>query len=288
MTLVLTCLTKEYVLQVSDRRLTWPNGRVADDNANKAVLLANQMAFAYTGRARVGPERTDVWLAHVLRDMSHGPAAAANGLEVIVSLGRRATEASRGVPLSQARLAFVAAGFARLAAGEPLRPYVSFISNALTDQLDWLPAAEPTFVGRTLVKANDRQNYFCPSAGERLLPEEVRSLSRSLRRIVDHETGPEPAADVMVETIRKVAKRTRTVGEDLLVNCLPRAAAEAESWALRATRPNLEGPTFLNVVAGQDDGVHRAPHIVILGGPSLIGINFSGTDRLIHVGELPE
>src|SRR6266536_1802151 len=71
MTLILTCLTTDFVLQASDRRLTFADGpsrgKIKDDGRTKAVVLANAAAFAYTGLAEVGPEaRTDYWLLDVL------------------------------------------------------------------------------------------------------------------------------------------------------------------------------------------------------------------------------
>ena len=38
MTLVQTLMTEDLVILVADRRLTWPDGSVADDNFTKVVL----------------------------------------------------------------------------------------------------------------------------------------------------------------------------------------------------------------------------------------------------------
>lgn len=57
MTLILSVLTQENVVQVSDRRLTWisgpKKGEVADDSSNKIVLFEQRMAFGYTGLTEV-------------------------------------------------------------------------------------------------------------------------------------------------------------------------------------------------------------------------------------------
>ena len=62
MTFVLSCVTPEYVYQVSDRRLTWLNGaqrgHVVDDERNKSVLVDGRIAFAYTGLAEIGADHT--------------------------------------------------------------------------------------------------------------------------------------------------------------------------------------------------------------------------------------
>jgi hypothetical protein len=71
-TLVLSVLTQEHVIQVSDRRLVRHDPATAqaellDDEANKAVLWRGRLAFAYTGLADLGRDRqTDLWLAHTL------------------------------------------------------------------------------------------------------------------------------------------------------------------------------------------------------------------------------
>jgi hypothetical protein len=82
MTLILSLLTRDFVMQASDQRLTDPtSGALRDDVANKAVLFDSAMTFAYTGPAEI-PRidrnwgrrlRTDDWILY--RD--HGPCEAA-------------------------------------------------------------------------------------------------------------------------------------------------------------------------------------------------------------------
>ena len=70
MTMLLACLTDELVYQVSDRRLTdvASSNVVVDDESNKAVVVDGRMVFTYTGLAKIGSERTDLWLARVIGD----------------------------------------------------------------------------------------------------------------------------------------------------------------------------------------------------------------------------
>src|SRR6266480_5297368 len=55
MTVILTCLTNEYVVQASDRQLSVidEKGRVrpTSHDSNKALTYKNQISFAYTGLA---------------------------------------------------------------------------------------------------------------------------------------------------------------------------------------------------------------------------------------------
>src|SRR4051812_35099238 len=67
MTLVLTALTHNEVLQVSDRRYTHIRGGTVvkrDDENNKAVLFCGRLMFSFTRIGDLGIERqTDLWLA---------------------------------------------------------------------------------------------------------------------------------------------------------------------------------------------------------------------------------
>lgn len=69
MTLIITVVDKDRVVQVSDRRLTKPNREVITDKTNKAVCVGMghvHFAASYTGLAFIGREkpenRTDYWL----------------------------------------------------------------------------------------------------------------------------------------------------------------------------------------------------------------------------------
>lgn len=69
MTLIITVVDKNRIVQISDRRLTKTDGSVHDDNANKAVCIGMSdvyYAASYTGLAYIGSEkidnRTDYWL----------------------------------------------------------------------------------------------------------------------------------------------------------------------------------------------------------------------------------
>ena len=90
MTLIFTVLTFNKVVQVSDRRLTWPDGSLADDHANKAVCVScadGWFAISYTGAAQVGRSRTptDEWLVELLSRADAGSLVSADVIELIRS-----------------------------------------------------------------------------------------------------------------------------------------------------------------------------------------------------------
>lgn len=59
MTLILDCIARDAVFQVSDRRLTDAyGGTVVDDQSNKAVVVDGRVVFGYTGLATIDGQRT--------------------------------------------------------------------------------------------------------------------------------------------------------------------------------------------------------------------------------------
>jgi len=61
MTLIFSLVTDPFVVQVSDRRLTFPDGTLFEDEENKCIFYRFQGAVAYTGLARLGFEPTADW-----------------------------------------------------------------------------------------------------------------------------------------------------------------------------------------------------------------------------------
>ena len=66
MTLILSCLTRDYVVQVSDRRVVATDGSWREDRANKASFFCGHSSFSYTGYARLEGLPTDEWLTEQL------------------------------------------------------------------------------------------------------------------------------------------------------------------------------------------------------------------------------
>lgn len=70
MTMILTCLTKDFIVQASDRRLTYRQGRKTlfkEDDRNKALIYDNHTVFAYTGLATLSNQKFAIdWAAELL------------------------------------------------------------------------------------------------------------------------------------------------------------------------------------------------------------------------------
>ncbi len=103
MTLIMSLLSRDYVIQVSDRRFTWfdPDGdgvtRI-DDERNKSVVWAHLNAFAFTGIGNLGVgHRTDLWLANRLAKIEGElPPDQADQAYVFEALAETATEYFNG------------------------------------------------------------------------------------------------------------------------------------------------------------------------------------------------
>src|SRR6266699_5067855 len=119
MTMILTCLAKDYIVQASDRRLTEVVGkkvRVVEDHSNKALIYSNCFAFAYTGLAKLPSKSAIDWAAQQLSEKE-------NLGDAVLHLGNQASDLMNSklignfysrFPAHVKRLAFVGAGFANI------------------------------------------------------------------------------------------------------------------------------------------------------------------------------
>jgi hypothetical protein len=266
MTLLLSVLTQDYVVQVSDRRVVMlPGARLRDDDSVKAVLLHGHAAFAYTGLARLpaseaaraargeagGYRDTSEWLAEVL---SLGSTLD----EVLTNLKVEAADAiSRApTPLRNCAQAFVGIGWE----GDPLEPVLYQVWNYGKGR-----------VAKDFELATGRlegEEYGAHSS--RQLPPMIdNELNRRLTDCMKRGLGPSATARVLVETVRSVARGDRTVGRGVIQVCLPRGPVQdmqaEKEWLMSAHAPNLEHITFQHLPAYKDDGVPYSP-VMVLGG----------------------
>ena len=122
MTLIITAASPQTIVQVSDRKLTFPDGRKYRDNANKAIVVwcdDAHFSVAYTRLAHIREKGTNIWtptdrwIANSLFDLMQQP-----GLSTIRNLYRafavHAEETFAGmrhVTQDRKKTAFIFAGF---------------------------------------------------------------------------------------------------------------------------------------------------------------------------------
>lgn len=132
MTLIITAVDNDRVVQVSDRRLTDPNGEVHDHGANKAVCIGMgyvHFATSYTGLAYIGgrareDHRTDYWLLENLGEITRDGEPSLE--EICSAISERAASALARLPSNVRRvpLTFVMAGYDR-----ENRPFRATVTN---------------------------------------------------------------------------------------------------------------------------------------------------------------
>src|SRR5215510_649434 len=85
--------TPDVLIQVTDRRLTWPDGQMFNDYTNKVTIFNGRMAVSYAGLSKVRGQKTDKWLVQTLANPTIRTLA-----DAVYALQDRATAAFRDWP----------------------------------------------------------------------------------------------------------------------------------------------------------------------------------------------
>jgi hypothetical protein len=212
-TLVQTLLTEDLIVLVADRRLTWPDGRLADDNYTKVVLWRDCFAVAFTGIARINAtatKSTSEWIAEVLADCRRFE-------EGVATLQQRASERLASLPKwPDMRLGIILAGF-------DFRQYPrwAMVSNFLPGEPY---PADPTkfecYSMRRTIGPGVRSTFA--TAGVTLENWQEDVLGRAVPRTLRQRDGITRAARIMVALQRKVADAKSSVGRDAMCVVVPR------------------------------------------------------------------
>jgi hypothetical protein len=298
-TLVLSCITPGWVAQVSDRRLTYPDGSVADDDTTKAVVLLNSVSFGYTGLAQLPRAEaainlwhhlqaewvpTHQWLTELL-GVATGNLSALNEVLELVCREANASmdKASATVADPEDRKhAFICVGWTRFGSEASLRPFLCSIAN-------YDETGVGQFRGRPAPLGDNRR--FLPHASSPLPNALAAKLQRDIGNYLQRSQHPAPVARLLQDAIRSVAKTNKTVGSGLLVTCLPRVAVEAaaagQDWIIEAKEPTPDASTFLYMPSGSNTGRQVWPGIILPGGNVFINTTSSGVGTPIVVTGRP-
>lgn len=220
MTLILTCLAHEHIVQVADRRLTMPDGRLYDDDTNKAIFYCGRVAVAYTGLALMEEKPTAEWIGSCMKD----------ALETETAMNHVAERAERyfgRIDLPDKRLAVVATGWATLRGEQPLRPFICVASNFMTDSWECMPSAEKQMIVRTNF-LDKSSSYLIFACGQSLTRGEVTHLNHLVRRAVEHGATARALARLLGNVVQSVAngrdRRAERVGRGMIIHLLSRKA----------------------------------------------------------------
>jgi hypothetical protein len=271
-TLILSCLTRDYVLQVSDRRLVfvYPNGtwKLAEDDQNKAVVVNRTLIFAYTGWAKIAEQKTNLWFAEVIKPFVDSDRLHEGTLEV----ARRATEyfvRQRYRPELKLHT-FIGVGWQRRRRDGVNVPIAVRITNALDDQCRPLARARRDFV---VHKAGLRRLAGIKVLANGYPVEQARlvRLERRLRRSY-YLRVPLHSARVLAKELRSISDdlgHGGTVGKNLIVTCLPKVAALSWSDAVLGPPDGRSLSTFY-VPAEGNRQIQKSSTIVQKGFPILL------------------
>ena len=255
MTLIIAVLTHDRVVQVSDRRLSRPDGTLFDDEANKAITVSCKdasFAVAYTGLGIVGRERTDKWLTNYLVSID---AAGKRLTEIAMCLQTKlASLRRRRVPRGAiSKLTLMLAGFW---GGQA---FAGVISNAEESKLLWLrhdrkrkdavaELVRGAAIDRAIhqrIKKLKRQRFFQKAEGE-AVAERLVSLVRAATRTA--RTGGYIGRNCMSVTITPLP--------DYPKNCELRSSYHPDGQRSIAYGPNriTYWGTFTDIEIGSWDG----------------------------------
>lgn len=210
MTQVITAFSKEYVLLVADRRLTFLNGptqgQLADDDTCKLVSLCNTSGIGYTGLARIAGIPTHEWIAKTLASEGCSDPGKASRI-----LSERAKIALSQVPPNLRRQTFVIAGWAQFTNLTGFRSYVCAITNMMDASGQNLAMADETF--KIWVKPlREEEDLVIQVIGQPLHTDRMRGLERNLRNLVTRALSPKAALRLLVDEVINSSKQFHTVG----------------------------------------------------------------------------
>lgn len=245
MTLVIAIATWDFIVLAADRRLTWSDGSLADDNANKLVQFDDVGVWGYTGRAQTAGIGTDHWLANVMS------ASAREGLTPTLRAIRVAGDAVTTDSRPPLPLAFLGSCWANPEGEPPSRPIVFCTSNCYAGWEEPTCTLHPTFATHYRVLPSPHE-ILVTTVGTAVAPELLNACRRLVRqrvrrahagRIPPGVHGGELVA-IAVSSIRSVAKKDPRVGRGILAACLPRPVEGQTELLIVSGPPDGDSPTF--------------------------------------------
>ena len=269
MTLIITSLSDDVVTQVSDRKLTYPDGRVASDRATKAVCVvcADAMfSIAYTGLARVGTTekapRTDRWLVKYLTETRAGEKRCR---DIIAGLhAHAAITFSKFRKLGKSRgITFVFAGL-----GQP-GAFAGWLSNQEDASGKWLTQINDAFEVSWLLRNNDplRRLAFLIHGADKAITPELKTAIAKIRR-QHFSRSARKRNDVFVDVLRRASRHRshgHLIGRDCMITTITLRGFSTDYYPETANSvgymPHFVGPQFATRdgwIATDEEGAARA------------------------------
>ena len=273
MTLILGCLTRDFVVLASDRRLTaFDTGKVVDEDENKMVILCGVGIIGYSGISRIDGQFVERWVVDQLLKVGTDE-------DPLLALARAATISFNRMPyrLDIKRHAFAVAGYAKLRSlpDDPALPMATAVTNAMDNEWNWLDKAESSF---RLVKPHGirpRISNMIFWTGAALKSSESAILKRQIRRVLE-QRNHNPlggVVDTLVTGVRAVSRRNSTVGPNVLATVMPRSTLNTANVTTSHGYPDwdYDGITAAYYPESSDAGLIYAPALVAPGLGAMYG-----------------
>ncbi len=275
MTLIVSHIARDYVIQVSDRRVTWKASKgKKDDDTTKGVLFNSNFTFGYAGEAELYRAQavqaanktkfelipTHQWLIEVLCLKWHSlESSLANVYEEL----RRVLNNLSKMPAH----VFIGMGFINRKVEDPVFPVIYEITNI-------------NLHDRSIQQKLDLHEYYIPPGEDFLthyspceFPKTIKKRTRrDIQRALDGDCGPRDIAAILARTVREVAACNTLVGRGLLITCLPRQQVErvkaGGDWTYTTKPFNLDNFTFQYLPAEADlenGGISYGPAFCVNG-----------------------
>jgi hypothetical protein len=284
MTLVLSCFTDRYAIQVMDRRVTL-DGVPTDDARNKGVSLNGQYIIGYSGLAEIAGLPSDEWIV--------GAVANADGhhpFDYLVNAADSEISKSK-IPRKYQWTVFVALGWER-GAGHTYEPVSYTVTNATITRGGIAASVQPEFrcYENRLSdhERGKRKGILVHPVGEPPTRNIWRRLERNFRAAVARDVSPKEIARILAEAIRSVADRKSTVGRNLVVLILPRPDVKpAEAMATSFGDDGDSAPDLSNVacylLADKSDDFEWAMPSMAVNGWAFSEVTFIKRDSQIAI-----
>lgn len=262
MTLVLSLATNDCLYQISDRRLTRPDGTVTTDEENKATLVHGRMVFGYSGLAMIDNKPTDQWFAFTAGD------AHQNDLQLVLDYVRGSATtalADESCLNKYKRVAFVGVGWARLSEGAALTAIDCTVTNAQTEDGRWLYDALPQFFNINRIMDYSSHGFEMFPTGVALGKSDWKETWRTMDSCIQHKPEPEAIVYALARCMYKLADRDSRIGKSLMAVSLPRAVVERGEQGVRAAVPTLDAACCVYIPQSSD------PQKLVWYGPNVVG-----------------
>jgi hypothetical protein len=276
LTLIVSVVTHEHALQLSDRRRSSPEGWV--DTDEKALVFCNHLTVAQAGVWHIEGVEALAWSMHKLADLG-GPRDFPKRLPKVLD------DAAAGSVTRSQFIWFAGCGWAT-DDQDALRGYLCSVSNVEVDIGEYEPTPTPLHYGlERFIAPSERVEVHIahPSLDEKIVVRDSVQLRGRIGDLADI-SDPNAIARVMVEYAMRVAAKDDRVSGGFLISHLPRAAV-GEVQALITV--NLGPPQLhqdergcLFIPPSGDTVIERHPWVVCAGARVAQSATFTSQEDL--------